>query len=169
MFAAALAEQGTAEPVRWGAHFEWVRRLRYVNVGTASLRLLAADENVYLVHPFLDSSFSDALARLPSRQRFGTRGDAMRMLFGELLPPEVLARPVKTGFDSVFWNEASRELAADWDGGGTDSDLVDPDALAREWASDEPDPRSFLLLQSVWLAGQASAHRLEQALDGAAQ
>ena len=168
-FRDAWVEQSAREPVGWVAHLDWVRRLRYLRVGVTSLQILAAHDDVVISHPFLESSFSDAIATLPPRERFGTRGDAMRMFFADLLPGDVLARPVKTGFDTVFWNDASRRFAATWDGRGVDLALVDPDALAAEWSNDEPDPRSFLLLQAVWLAQQGSADRLEQALDGALQ
>lgn len=169
-FTDAWATQSAADPADWAAHFGWVRRLRYIQVGAASLRTLAADEDVSLVQPFLDPGLSDALASLPPTERFGTRGEAMHALFGELLPEATLTRSVKTVFDEVFWGETSRGFAAGWNGAGVDDDLVDREALASEWAAAEPDPRSFLLLQAAWLAQQArSADRFEQALDRVGQ
>jgi asparagine synthase (glutamine-hydrolysing) len=81
----------------------------------------------------------------------------MRLLFGDLLPDDVLARTTKSGFDRAFWSEPSRAFAAEWDGAGADPELVDVEALRQEWMSPEPDPRSFTLLQAAWLASRAEA------------
>jgi asparagine synthase (glutamine-hydrolysing) len=160
----AWAAQCAGEPLRWAAHLRWVRRLRYLHVGTDSLRRLGDGDDVKLVHPFLDAGFAHALARLPRSARFIGRTALMQTLFGEVLPDDVLARSTKASFDAAFWNAASRAFAAEWDGSGVDPELVDIDALRREWASESPDPRSFTLAQSAWLAVHgASGDRVEQA------
>lgn len=166
LFAEAWAAQRGAEPLRWGAHYEWVHRLRYIWVGEQSLRVLAQDHDARAFHPFLDPEFAVALSALPRQNRYRGRTQAMRAIFGDLLPEQVITRSSKTGFDDAFWNEPSRAFAASWNGEDVDLELVDAEGLAREWASLHPDPRSFLVLQSVWLAGEKrSADRLEQALD----
>ena len=53
---------------------------------------------------------------------------------------------------AALWGPASRELAADWRGEDVDQNLVDIDALAREWSLPQPDPRTYLLMQSIALA-----------------
>ena len=150
--AGAWAAQAAAEPLRWSRRFRWIARLRSLRVGTASLRLLAEDAGVGIEHPFLTPGFGAALAALPARGRPRHRTDAMRSLFGDLLPDEVLTRETKTVFDEAFWSDASRAFAASWNGTGVDESVVDVEALQREWASPEPDPRSFLLAQAAWLA-----------------
>lgn len=149
---AAWAADSAAEPLGWRAGLDWRRRLRYLHVGLSSLNLLAADASVRIMHPFADAAFSAALARLPKPQRFADRTGGMRFLFGDLLPDDVLARTTKSVFDEAFWSDSSRTFAADWNGAGADPELVDVEALRREWASPEPDPRSFTLLQAAWLA-----------------
>jgi asparagine synthase (glutamine-hydrolysing) len=145
----------------------WVARLRYLEVAAGSLARLAADDDVELVHPFLDAGFRESLVSLPRPERFAGRTEAMQALFGGLLPHEVLERETKAGFDAAFWTEASSRVAAAWDGSGVDGDVVDADRLRSEWAAERPDPRSFLLLQSVWLAGRAQlGDGLEQEVDG---
>jgi asparagine synthetase B (glutamine-hydrolysing) len=153
---AVWAAHGAAEPLRWVAHLRWVRRLRYLEVGTDSLTRLAGDE-VRLHHPFLDASFARALARLPRTQRFTGRTALMERLVGDLLPTDVLTRASKATFDAAFWNVHSRAFAAEWDGSGVDEDVVDVDALRAEWASEEPDPRTFTLVQSAWLSSRSRA------------
>jgi asparagine synthase (glutamine-hydrolysing) len=155
------AAHGAGEPLRWTAHLGWVRRLRYLHVGTDSLRRLAEDDGVQLAHPFLDAGFADALARLPRSTRYVGRTALMQALFRDVLPEDVLARPTKASFDGAFWNAASRAFAARWDGSGVDPELVDADALRDEWRSEAPDPRSFTLAQSAWLA---SGNGVEQAV-----
>jgi asparagine synthetase B (glutamine-hydrolysing) len=164
------AAQAASEPHSWTAHIRWVRRLRYLEVGLASMRRLAADDDVQLIHPFLDAGFAGSLSRLPRGQRFAGRTAAMQALFGDLLPDPILMRSTKASFDGAFWNAASRSFAAEWDGAGVDNDLVDSDALRKEWRSASPDPRSFTLAQSVWLALHASSRdRVEQAGDRLSQ
>ena len=152
---AQWAAQAAAEPLRWETQLGWRRRFRYLHVGLSSLGLLAADASVRIVHPFTDIGFSAALARLPKSRRYVDRTAAMRLLFGELLPDDVLSRATKSSFDQAFWSDPSRAFAADWNGAGADPSLVDVEALKQEWSSSEPDPRSFTLVQAAWLASRA--------------
>lgn len=157
---------GAGEPLRWTAHLRWVRRLRYLHVGTANLGLLARDDDVMLEHPFFAAGFVAALGRLPRQSRYVGRTALMQTLFEGVLADDVLARSSKASFDAAFWNESSRAFAADWDGRGVDPDLVDAEALKSEWMSGSPDPRTFTLVQSAWLAVHGtSGHGIEQAGD----
>ena len=56
-----------------------------------------------------------------------------------------------TAWATALWGPASRELAADWRGEDVDQNLVDIGALAREWSLPQPDPRTYLLMQSIAL------------------
>jgi asparagine synthetase B (glutamine-hydrolysing) len=169
-FTSDLAAQAATEPLTWAAHCDWVRRMRYLRIGLGTLRLLAADDDVQISHPFLDRGFANALAAMPRDERFSSRTAAMHALFGMLLPTEILERSSKTGFDEAFWGKPSRAFAAAWDGKAVDEELIDAEALAVEWASAEPDPRSFLLVQSVWLAQERrSSNRVEQAVHSTRQ
>jgi asparagine synthetase B (glutamine-hydrolysing) len=150
------ADQSARAPVGWAGYLDWVRRLRYLRVGGASKAALAEDAGVLDVHPFLASGFSAALASLPRRGRYADRTDAMRSLFGDLLPEAVIERRTKASFDGAFWNDASRAFASEWDGSGVDTELVDVEALRTEWLSSSPDARSYTLAQSVWLARSAA-------------
>jgi asparagine synthetase B (glutamine-hydrolysing) len=168
----ALADQAADEPLRWASRLRWRRGLRYLEAGDESLRLLAGDADVRLLHPLLDEGFCASLSALPRRERFADRTEGMRRLFGELLPAEVLARRTKASFDSVFWADESRAFAERWQGEAVDEDIVDAEELAAAWRGPEPDPRSFTLLQAVWLAlderaGGSAPEPVEQVLDGA--
>ncbi len=161
----AAAAEAAGEPLRWSRRLEWMRGLRHMEISVASLDALAAGEGAAAHHPLSDRRFWAALAALPRPNRFHSRTDAMRLFFGDLLPEPVLARSTKATFDEAFWNRPSRAFAASWLGEGVDADLVDVDALRREWTSPAPNPRSYLLLQAAWLAGTRSsgaAHELEQ-------
>jgi asparagine synthetase B (glutamine-hydrolysing) len=150
------ADQSARAPAGWAGYLDWVRRLRYLRVGAASKAALAEDAGVLAVHPFLDSGFSAALASVPRRGRYSDRTDAMRSLFGDLLPGAVIERQTKASFDGAFWNDSSRAFASEWDGSGVDTELVDVEALRTEWLSASPDARSYTLAQSVWLARSAA-------------
>ena len=103
-----------------------------------------------------------ARARSPGGDRSRPRGkgwvnrsEAMIDIAGDRLPLEILTRKTKASFVDVFWGPRTREFAQNWDGTGVDADLVDVEALRKEWCSERPDFRSTLLLQSAWLSGQA--------------
>jgi len=145
------AEQAAA-PVRWAARVRWVRRLRYLRVGERSLAVLARGAGARILHPFLHVDVVEALARLPRNSRYRTRTAAMQDLFADLLPAGTLERASKASFDAAFFNRHSRDLVEAWSGEGVATDHVDPSALRATWRSDRPDPRSFLLLQAVWIA-----------------
>jgi asparagine synthetase B (glutamine-hydrolysing) len=153
----AAAAEAAEEPLRWRRSFEWMRRLRHMEVALQSLNTLGAGEDVAVGHPLSDWSFWASLAALPRRERFRSRTDAMRLLFGDLLPEAVLSRSTKASFDDAFWNRHSRAFGRSWQGQGVDRTLVDVEALRREWTSPAPSPRSYLLAQAVWLDGARSA------------
>jgi asparagine synthase (glutamine-hydrolysing) len=150
----ALAADAAGEPLGWRARFFWRLSLRYVRVGITSLDLLAADAGAAIAHPLADPGFVDALARLPRADRYRTRDEAMRTLFPELLPPDLLGRRDKAAFGQVAWGPHSRAFAAAWDGGGLDPELVDADALRAALPDAERDGRLLTVLQAAWLAAQ---------------
>jgi len=150
LVATARAEQPRAWP-RW---VDWVARRRSVCAAQWSLSLLASDADTVLVHPLLDPGFVAAFARAGGRLGFGDRTAGMRAMFGDLLPDDVLCRPTKAEYGEVFWGSGTREFATRWSGAGVDSELVDPDALRREWLKPRPHEDSAMLLHAAWLAEQ---------------
>ncbi len=165
----AAAREAAGEPLRWGPRLAWMRRLRHMEISAASLDALGAAEGVAVHHPLSDRRFWAALSALPRSNRFHSRTDAMRLFFGDLLPEPVLARTSKATFDHAFWNRHSRVFAASWQGEGVDAEIVDTEALRREWMSPAPNPRSYLLAQAAWLEGTRSAgasDELEQDVGG---
>ncbi len=139
-----------SEPLQSSGRFAWWRRLRYVRHGIEALKRLAADLLVEVRHPFADAGFAAALAALPPENRNQGRVG----LFEDALPVELIQRCTKSNFDHVFWGEHSRELAGRWNGEGVDDELVDVEALRREWQAPRPDARTFLLLQQIALGDE---------------
>jgi len=147
-----LADDEAGEPFGWRRGILYSASHRYLHVGTRSLEILAAAENVALMHPFLEPGFVSALASLRRADRFDSRREAMDAIFGDVLPADVRSRRTKASFDGAFWHEHSRELVGRWDGEGVDTSLVDVERLRAQWESGTPDPRTYTLLQSVKLA-----------------
>ena len=147
---AALARAG--QPRAWSGWVDWLARRRSVRAPQWSLSLLAADAGTTLLHPLLDPSFLAALAEGGGRLGFGGRTPAMRALFGELLPDDVLSRPTKARYSEALWGRGTREFAERWDCSGLDETLVSADALRRVWARAGPHEDSALLLHAAWLA-----------------
>jgi len=150
-----VAREAAAEPARWRQRFTWLLGLSYLDVGIRSLDALAADWDVEMHHPLLDPAFVGTLASLPRRRRFADRTEALKGLFGDLLPRGLESRDSKAAFTETLWGAPSRAFAAGWDGSGVDPDIVDVEALRRRWQEDRTiGPHS--LLQSVWLEAQRS-------------
>ena len=166
----AFAAESATEPFRWQSRIRWLGGARYLQVGVESLARLGADAGAQVVHPLADQRFLAALAALPRRERFADRKAAMQSIFGEILPDEILARETKASFDGAFWHRHSRAFAASWNGEGADPALVDADALRAEWAREQPDARTFTLLQAAWLQrASGGLERVEESLTGVGQ
>ena len=127
----------------------WWAALRQVQIGIEQLRRLGAELRVEICHPLIDPAFTSTLGELPASRT--TPG----ALFGDLLPPKLLAHPPTPTHRNGFWGSHSRELAETWDGEDIDPVLVDPEALRLQWSLPRPDARTFLLLQAVALARES--------------
>lgn len=147
-----LASEAATEPRRLKERLAWWQQLRYLEVGTASLGLLARDTDTRIVHPLLSPLFWNAVAEGCGPDGFASRTEGVRQLFGDLLPNAIIARNSKTCFDKVFWTEHARAFARGWDGSGVPLQWVDPCELSRHWAANDPVFPSSFLLQAAWLA-----------------
>ena len=116
----------------------WWLRLRQVRIRIGLLQRMGAARRVELCHPFLDPGVVAALAAQPKRSEIEPV-----FLEGLRSPPST-----PTAWGAALWGLDSRELATDWRGEDVDQDLVDVDALAREWSVPQPDPRTYPLIQS---------------------
>jgi hypothetical protein len=157
-YAARLVEQRSTHPRSFTRYPGWLATLRYVALGSHTQGLLAADAGCSALDPLLEPGFLAAVGRAGGRLGFGSRTDAMRAMFGAVLPRDLLERTTKAVFNAATWGEASREFAAGWDGAGVDAALVDADALRAAW-SRGPDIRHLMLLQQAWLHSAGAAAR----------
>jgi asparagine synthase (glutamine-hydrolysing) len=163
-FRAAREEHVVSQPRRWDRRVGWWSRLRYVSLIRSGFEIVAADHDVRVLHPFFEPRFLVALAGRGGWIGFGGRTETMRAVFSSVLPDAVLAREDKGDFTSPAWGPDARAFLSGWSGGGVPRDLVDEEALRREWASPLPDIRTALLLHGAWLQGSAGAG-VEQPLD----
>ncbi len=152
-----LARELTHQPARFDRRVAWHLQRRNLRLGLTSLSRMAEATEVLCVSPLTDRGFVDALAAAGGRAGFGPAGLASRLALVssvfEGLPPSVVARRQKARFGEVFWRGATGDFVKNWDGTGVDQALVDGDALARIWASDQPAGGTALLLQHCWLQG----------------
>jgi asparagine synthase (glutamine-hydrolysing) len=121
-------------------------------LGGYNFRRSAAMNGITYLIPFLDPLFLEALSNRGGRLGFPGRSAAMRTLFGGLLPQRFLERETKAEFLRTFVCRESRSFMVNWNGDGVDSDLVDIEALKREWEGERPHAGTLPLLQAAWLA-----------------
>jgi asparagine synthase (glutamine-hydrolysing) len=158
----AGAAEAAREPWTTRRRLAWWRSLRYLAAGTRSLAAVAADAGATVEHPLLSAALWGAVADVAPRAGFAGARAALAAVAGHLLPPELIARRTKAGFDDVFFNEHARALAAEWAGHGVPVELLDVAALRAHWRSDAPDPHSLTLMQAAVLASAGDG--VEQAI-----
>jgi asparagine synthase (glutamine-hydrolysing) len=162
----AAAREDAREPIAPAARLRFLQGARPLRIATASLATLAADHDVLIGHPLAAPEVAAAVARFAPKG-FSGRTAGMRALLGDVLPQPVIARSTKATFDGAFFHDHSRAFAPRWQGDGVPAQMVDAEALSREWLSPAPTPQSMTLLQAAWLAGEErSGERFEQPLDG---
>jgi hypothetical protein len=146
-----VADDLASEPLRWDRAVLWLMRRRGAAAVSHNYRLVAAEQGISVVEPLLDPRFLAAVARLGGPFGFAGRADAMRTLFGDVLPAAVVTRGDKAMFNRAFLGRSTRQFAEGWDGSGVDGQLVDAGRLREEWMSERPSAISSVLLQSAWL------------------
>ncbi len=129
----------------------WYRTRGYRGLRAAVPRI-GADHDVQVINPFLHETVLAEFAAAGGPTGFASRTEAMRTLFGDLLPDAVLDRPGKAGFGGAFWGPSFRAFAGAWRGEGVDPAHVDVDALRGNWLTAEPDFRTALILHAAWLS-----------------
>ncbi len=157
-FLTAVIDREVEEPRRWDRRVGWHAGARALFLCMASLSVIASGYDVEVAHPLLDPTFLRALADEGGAGGFGDRTAVMNHLFGDLLPPETVARPTKAEFGGAVWQENAREFARNWDGSGVDLATVNADLLRRAWSADNPVIHSWTLLHAAWLASQEAPH-----------
>lgn len=149
-----LVRERVAEPLSWKAATVEVARRRGWVLGAATMQRIADGFDVMVRHPLLDLPFLHALAASGGTLGPMTRAAAMRQLFADVVPPDVLKRTSKARFNATLVGEASRAFAVGWCGGGVDTSLVDEERLRQEWLGPLPHASSLALLQAAWIAAQ---------------
>ena len=148
---ALVGQRAASEPAWWRNRVRWGARRRDLSASRATIEVLADDAGALAVAPLIDPVFVAALARAGGQLGHGDRTATMLASFGGALPDRLLRRTSKATGEEVFWAGNSRRFAKRWDGSGVDPEIVDPEALRRQWLAPEPDGRSALLLQAAWL------------------
>jgi asparagine synthase (glutamine-hydrolysing) len=114
----------------------WHSRARQIH--NASIEAVASDHDVAVTHPLQEPAFLSAVIAKAGIVGFATRVEALRDIFGALLPDLVVERRTKATFDNVFWNRHSRDFARAWDGSGLVGLPVHPAVLRTIWSDDTP-------------------------------
>jgi asparagine synthase (glutamine-hydrolysing) len=148
---AAVAAENAAYPFGFDRKLRLAKRSRYRTTSLASLEILGASLDVRSFSPLAADAVMDAVAAKGGIPGLGYRADLVRLLFGGVLSPAVLARTSKSSFTTQVLSEASVSFAAQWSGEGLDGGLVDPQKLRQHWLSDQRSAPSTALLQAAWL------------------
>jgi asparagine synthase (glutamine-hydrolysing) len=151
-----LGREEAAWPHRWDRSVGRWYRTRAFEALIGVPAAIASEWDARIVNPLLDPSVLAELAVEGGATGFESRAAAMRRLFGDLLPDQVLARQGKAVFSGVIWGPATRDFAARWSGAGVEERYVDGAVLRAQWLSQEPDFRTILLLHAAWLHDQGT-------------
>jgi asparagine synthetase B (glutamine-hydrolysing) len=152
-----LARHLALEPFNHTSSLGWHLRRKMIVMHQEALTAFSNEHNVLHLDPFLEPRFVAAYARMVRPYGPATRRDAMRALFADILPDEILTRTSKALFNRGFLTDVGREFARAWQGAGIDTDIIDGEALRSAWLSTWPPSQSFALLQSAWLAENLTA------------
>jgi asparagine synthase (glutamine-hydrolysing) len=158
-----VARLTAREPWSWREAIRRHPRSPRLLLGETNRSWLARFHNVTYCHPLLATSVVDAIARHGGRLGYAGRTDAMRRIFGSLLPEAVVARSTKASFNSAITGPATRSFAQSWDGTGVPTDLVDIDRLRMLWKREVPHVGTLPLLQAAWLTRQLAGSTGAQA------
>jgi len=150
-FARRVAEDDALEPLSWQRALPWHLQRRGLVYGEANRSLLGTEHAVRFVHPFLEPVVVAAVARHGGPMGYAGRTDAMRKIFGALLPDQVSARTSKARFNGAAMGPLSRSVLSTWDGGGIDRNMVDVDGLRAAWAAEVVPAGTMALAQAAWL------------------
>jgi asparagine synthase (glutamine-hydrolysing) len=145
-------EERVREPVRWGDRLVWWVKLRRVQMGPKAFQVMGAEYDIRWGHPLNDPDFLSHLGAASPATGLGDRTRAMRFLFSELLPDQLLSRPTKGFYGHAFWGSRTLDFARGWDGEGVDTSVVDVVGLKQEWSERLPNQRTASLLHQIWLA-----------------
>jgi asparagine synthetase B (glutamine-hydrolysing) len=152
-----LAWHLAQEPFNHTSSLGWHLRRKMIVMSQEALTAFSNEHNVLHLDPFLEPRFVAAYARMVRPYGLATRRDAMRALFADILPDEILTRSSKAMFNRGFLTDVGRAFAKSWEGAGIETDIIDGEALRSAWLSTWPPAQSFGLLQSAWLAQNLTA------------
>ena len=150
-FLSMQIQDRVSEPLWWDDATRRHRHRRADHLGLHNLRLSARIAGAAYLAPLHTPIFLETLARRGGRMGFAGRAAAMREVFGDLLPQELLERKTKAEFGGSFIGEYARDFMSKWEGDGLDDRLVDAAVLKREWAGARPHAGTMPLLHAAWL------------------
>jgi Asparagine synthase len=125
---------------------------RGMRISLHNMAVMASCFDVLNLHPMLDRGFVAAFAAVARLLGPRDRTAAMHLIFGDLLPDDLLGRRSKARFNRVHFGVHSRDFVESFTGEGVDEDLVDIDALLEVWRTPAPHAMTSALLQASWLA-----------------
>ena len=150
-----VVEAAAGEPLDRRRALEHHLRSRGLQVALHNMAVMASCFDVVIHHPMLDPGFVGSFAATARFLGPRDRTAAMRSLFGELLPPGLLARSTKARFNRAHFGPHSRAFTEKFNGEGVDRELVDVEALLEAWRAPLPHAMTAALLQAAWLATAA--------------
>jgi len=152
----AAARDAGVDPLLWDRAVRSLLSRRFATLGLPTVAAVVRAHGAEPLEPFGTRAFIDAFAAWGGRLGRPSRTDVMRLIFGDLLPAQVLARQSKASFNRQVFGTATRAFAESWTGAEVDHAVVDAERLREEWLADRPDGRSLGLLQEAWLAAGAT-------------
>lgn len=146
-----VTEEALREPLRWLPAMSYEFGRRRTVAGGRFTRELAAEAGVELHNPLMEPEVLAAFGGTVHPWGFTSRGDAMRMLVGDLLPEPVLVRRSKATFNDAVLGPFTRGFVRTWRGETSLDDLVDADRLRSSCLEGHVPAGIIGPLQQAWL------------------
>ena len=156
--ARSYVEDLARRPARWDRRLRELWRMRFMRETMRNLDRAADQAGSRVAHPFGEPTFVTALERQAGAVGYGKRSEAMRALFADVLPSDLMGRPTKATFNEALWTRHTDQYARSLDAAAITPtlerlgvlDVVDPERLVSHWHGARPRPNSYMLLQECW-------------------
>lgn len=152
-------------PMHWGRSIGTVPVTRSTLVARWNRDIVFGSRNVQFFDPLLDPVLVRALQNAGGALGYTGRAEAMRVLFGDLVPIELCNRVQKSTFNAPMLGRHTREFVESWDTRGIPLEFVDFDKLTENLLSEAPAACNIGMMHRAWVTQRLAGLRVQSRKD----